>query len=170
MSTLPISLNALAAVRDTLIASFYWRENDENHCSYLFDVFANRPSHNYVTESEAKGMVENFVNLAYIFNAISYFKGEQAKTNEEPDEWGCALEALKSTRGKTMTLVQLFKTIQCIDYNTDVESWLQPGEYYNWKRKYIFEEFNKTIMRINVCLGNHIIGQTEEYKAAKWDY
>lgn len=170
MSTMPISLNALAAVRETLISSYYWRVNDDNHCAHLFDAFCGSQSHEYLDQSTAFGMVEDFVSKAWIYNAIAYFKGKQAKSNEEPAEWNCALEALKSTNEKKMTLMQFYKTALCVDYNTDVDGWLLPDVYENWKRKDDYRKFKKTLARIMGCLSEYIICRTPEYKAAKWDY
>lgn len=170
MSTMPISLNALAAVRETIYLSYFWSVQEDEKPLGLFDAFLGTQSHRYVNENEALAAAETFVNRAYIFNCIAYFKGAHDKSNKEPAEWGCTIEALKNTHKKRLSIVQLYKTVQCIDYNTDAEGWFTPEKYKQWDRRLDYEAFKKMLARLQTFLSAFIIARLDEYKAAKWDY
>ena len=65
--------------------------------------------------------------------------------------------------------MQLYKTLQMIDYNTDAKGWLTDTEYENWARKKEYENFKETLKRITKYLADFLVSRTEEYKKAAWD-
>lgn len=170
MSTLPISIDTLAQVRETIYMSFFWRKSGENVCLGLFDAFSGQ-SHYASTEDEAFKAAEKFVNEAYRFNSIAciaYFNGLHYNSNKEPEAWDCDIQAMHNMRRKRLTLVQLYKTIQCIDYNTDVKGYFTPQQYQAWDRRLEYEAFMHQLQRMERRLAAHIISELDEYKAAAW--
>lgn len=65
--------------------------------------------------------------------------------------------------------MQLYKTLQMIDYNTDANGWLTDSEYENWSRRIEFENFKETLKRIKSFLADFLVSRTEEYEKAAWD-
>lgn len=167
MSCMPLSIDSLIDVRETLYSSAGWRCNNYECPTFLYQVFCgdNKPT----TASESGRRTQDFVERAFIFNSIEYFKGVQARNNAEPKEWKDALLAMRKTRRcRRMSIVQLYKTLQCIDYNTEPAGWLLPKEYENWARKDEYEEFKETIKRLINYLAGHIAMHTKAYEYATW--
>lgn len=164
---MPLSIDSLIDVRETLYSAASWYGGDYEHPFSLYSVFCgdNKPA----TASEGGKRAQDFVEKAFIFNSIEHFKGEQARNNAEPVAWRVALLAMRETRRcRRMSIVQLYKTLQCIDYNTEPVGWLLPKEYENWARKDEYEEFKETIKRLINHLANHIAMRTKAYEDAKW--
>ncbi len=164
MSTLPLSIDRLAEVRETLKMSQFWSLNGKEFPLGLAEVLLGG-------ESRRADKIENaaseFVHLAYIFNCHGYFKGK--KVNDEPLAWSDALRVIDTTDRRRLGICQFLKSLQCIDYNTDVEGWLTQEQYENWGRREQYEKFKKTLDGMINYLALHIIHfDSEEYKAAKW--
>lgn len=163
MSCMIISLEALARVRETLTASAYYKGDDINRPSRLYRAFANGST------AAAKRLADEFVKLACIYNNIEYFKGEQARNNAEPVEWGIELYHLQNmVNRQPLDVYQLYKTLEMIDYNTDPQGWMEPEEYDNWCRREEFEKFKETLKNLSLFLAEHIAKNTEGYKNAQW--
>lgn len=166
MSCMAISMKALAGVRETLRSSIYWNEQrDETPISLKYVFTGTHYPSEKLTEIQAK----EFVEKAFIFNSIEYFKGEHAKTNSEPIEWGDYFVCLSRFNSKRLSVMQLYKTLQVIDYNTDANGWLTDSEYENWSRRIEFENFKETLKRIKNFLADFLVSRTEEYEKAAWD-
>ena len=166
MSCMAISMKALAGVRETLRSSIYWNEQrDETPISLKYVFTGTHHPSEKLTEIQAK----EFVEKAFIFNSIEYFKGEHAKTNSEPIEWGDYFVCLSRFNSKRLSVMQLYKTFQMIDYNTDANGWLTDSEYENWSRRIEFENFKETLKRIKSFLADFLVSRTEEYEKAAWD-
>lgn len=167
MSCIAISLEALTGVRETLISSLYWREQSDEKPLGLFDAFTGV---NRFTASEklTKIQAEEFVEKAFVFNSIEYFKGEHAKNNAEPIEWGNYFRILKRCDSKRLPIMQFYKTLQMIDYNTDADGWLTKEEYENWARKDEYEIFKSNIKALTNYLAEFLVSRTQAYKDAEW--
>ena len=166
MSCMAISMKALAGVRETLRSSIYWNEQrDETPISLKYVFTGTHHPSEKLTEIQAK----EFVEKAFIFNSIEYFKGEHAKTNSEPIEWGDYFVCLSRFNSKRLSVMQLYKTFQMIDYNTDANGWLTDSEYENWSRRIEFENFKETLKRIKKFLADFLVSRTEEYEKAACD-
>ena len=165
MSCMTISMKALAGVRETLISSVYWREQYDENPLTLAHAFSGcyHPSPE-LTEIQAR----EFVEKAFVYNCIEYFKGEQARNNAEPIEWSDYFRCLKNYKSKRLSIIQLYKTLQMIDYNTDASGWLEKEEYENWSRKIEFENFKDTLHKVIHSLAEFLVSRTEAYKAAEW--
>lgn len=165
MSCMAISMKALAGVRETLRSSIYWNEQRDETPINLKYVFTgtHHPSEK-LTEIQAK----EFVEKAFIFNSIEYFKGEQARTNSEPVEWGDFIFCLKNYDSKRLSIMQLYKTLQMIDYNTEAKGWLTSSEYENWARRIEYENFKENLKTVKNCLASFIVGRLKEYEDAEW--
>ena len=167
MSCMPISFKALAGVRETLLSSFYWTaQTDENPLS-LCHAFAGGSSRS-IGEKRMNDLALEFVEQAFVFNSVEYFRGEYARENAEPIEWGGYFAALKKSNSKRLPIIQMFKTLQMIDYNTEPKGWMTESEYANWARREEFERFKKTMNRIISCIACFIVSRTEAYKNADW--
>lgn len=164
MSCMPISIKALAGVRETLSRSFYWKEATDEKPIFLKSAFAG----NCVGEKNFNDLCREFVEQAFIFNSIEYYKGKQARINAEPKEWGDFIFCLKNYDSDRLSVMQLYKTLQMIDYNTEPRGWMEDDEYDNWSRKGEFEDFKKKLNKIISCLANHIICRMEAYEKAVW--
>ena len=160
MSCMDISIKALAGVRETLKSSLYWREQSDEKPLVLGSVLRN-----YRINEKA---IDNFVENAFIFNSIEYFKGEQARNNAEPKEWGDFIYCLRNCDSERLKIVQFYKTIQMIDYNTDPKGWLSQEQYDNWCRKSEFEKFKEILHKIEHCVASFLVSRLDEYKKAEW--
>ena len=165
MSCMAISMKALAGVRETLRSSIYWNEErDETPISLKYVFTGTYHPSEKLTEIQAK----EFVEKAFTFNSIEYFKGEQAKTNSEPIEWGDYFVCLSRFNSKRLSVMQLYKTLQMIDYNTDAKGWLTQEEYENWARKDEYEVFKSNIKDLTNFLAEFLVSRTQAYKDAEW--
>jgi hypothetical protein len=160
-----ISMKALAGVRETLRSSIYWNEErDETPISLKYVFTGTYHPSEKLTEIQAK----EFVEKAFTFNSIEYFKGEHAKTNSEPIEWGDYFVCLSRFNSKRLSVMQLYKTLQMIDYNTDAKGWLTQEEYENWARKDEYEVFKSNIKDLTNFLAEFLVSRTQAYKDAEW--
>ena len=167
MSCMAISMEALAGVRETLVSSYFWKEQSDERPLGLHRAFTGCYGNNLkLTEIQAQEFVEN----AFVFNSIEYFKGEHAKSNAEPIEWGDFIRCLKNFNHHRLPIMQFYKTLRMIDYNTDAEGWMEKSVYENWSRREEYENFKKTIKRVEQCLAEFIISRTKEYQEAEWCY
>ena len=160
-----ISMKALAGVRETLCSSIYWNEErDETPISLKYVFTGTYHPSEKLTEIQAK----EFVEKAFTFNSIEYFKGEHAKTNSEPVGWGDYFVCLSRFNSKRLSVMQLYKTLQMIDYNTDAKGWLTQEEYENWARKDEYEVFKSNIKDLTNFLAEFLVSRTQAYKDAEW--
>lgn len=160
MSCMDISIKALAGVRETLKSSLYWREESDEKPLVLGSVLRK-----YRINEKA---IDNFVENAFFFNATEYFKGEQARSNAEPIEWGGFVSCLKNYDSKRLPLAQFFKTLEMIDYNTEPKGWLTDDEYENWSRKKDFERFKEILHEILFYVASSLVSRLKEYEDAAW--
>lgn len=167
MSCMAISFNALAGVRETLVSSFYWREQNDEKPLGLCTAFTGR-SVLHVNTAMAETQAKEFVEKCFVFNSIEYFKGEHAKNNAEPIEWGEAIEIAKSCKSERLPIMQFYKTLQMIDYNTEASGWLTKEEYEKWARKDEYEVFKSNIKDLTKYLAEFLVSRTQAYKDAEW--
>lgn len=167
MSCMIISTRALFSVKRTLISSYYWSTQTKDRPMKLYTNLWKNGNFPHCAVDVVREATK-FVWQAYVFNAVEYFKGEQARDNAEPIEWGSVYEILQVAGDEALTPVQLYKTLGMIDYNTDPKGWLEPEEYDNWARRDEFEQFKETLKRLRNFLAEHIAKNTEEYKNAQW--
>lgn len=165
MSTMAISPKALASVRETLCVSVYWRQMDKDTPFGLQFAFSGSY---HMTEDEMRKLADEFVFMAHVFNETEYCKGQQAKGNYYPVEFGLWKRMTENMNARRLSSVQLYKTLQMIDYNTDAIGWLTEEERQNWCMKDEFAKFKETTRRMIACLSAHIISFLDEYKEAKW--
>lgn len=167
MSCMAISIKALAGVRETLISSIYWREQSDETPLGLCKAFTGSDRFT-VSETITRIQAQEFCEKAFIFNSIEYFKGEQARTNSEPIEWEDFIFCLKNYDSKRLSIMQLYKTLQMIDYNTDADGWLTSSEYENWTRRFEYENFKEDLKTVENYLASFIVGRLKEYEDAEW--
>ena len=168
MSCMPISFEALAAVRETLVSSYHWKEQTDNKPLGLHHAFTGSYGWNL---THTRTMAQKFVECAYVFNYIEYFKGEPARTNSEPIEWGRALcHIAKCNPSRKMSIMQLYKTMQMIDYNTDALGWMTENERDSWTRLDDYKTFKQTIRRTISFLAEFIVSRLDDYMEAEWDF
>lgn len=165
MSCMAISIKALAGVRETLVSSFYWHEQTSERPLSLIHAFTGTSC---ASEVLTKKQAQEFCEKTFIFNSIEYFKGEQARTNSEPVEWGDFIFCLKNYDSKRLSIMQLYKTLQMIDYNTEAKGWLTSSEYENWARRIEYENFKENLKTVKNCLASFIVGRLKEYEDAEW--
>lgn len=168
MSCMAISMKALAGVRETLVCSFFWTQQSDENPLGLFEAFSGT-YRRYASLPVTKQQAKEFVEKAFIFNSIEYFKGEQAKTNSEPVEWGDYLFCLENYDSKRLSIMQLYKTLQMIDYNTEAKGWLTDSEYENWSRRVEYESFKEKLNKVRNYLARFIVSRLDKYKEAEWD-
>ena len=160
MSCMDISIKALAGVRETLKSSLYWREQTDEKPLVLGWVLRECRLN--------EKAIDKFVEDAFFFNATEYFKGEQAKNNAEPKEWGDFIFCLKNYDSKRLPLAQFFKTLEMIDYNTEPKGWLTKDEYENWSRKSDYEKFKEILHKILFYVASSLVSRLKEYEDAEW--
>lgn len=166
MSTLPLSIDTLAQVRETMCSATFWREHTKETPLWFCESFMGPTGYYKHDEKNVREKANEFVHLAWIFNAVAYHRGEF--TDFEPIDWGCALHAIDITKQKRIGICQLVKTLQCIEYNTDAKGWMRPEFYNTWPRKEQYEKFHKILHEMIFVLLSHIVSYDAEYSAAKW--
>lgn len=156
-----ISEKALAAVRDEIISSYY---NDKHR---IFFGFMGGSACNFDSKA-IRRKAKWFIDAAFIFNSIEWQKGEQARNNCEPIDWGIPIRHVEGVIGAKLSPAQFLMTLQMIDYNTDPDGWMTKAEYSRWARKDEFENFKKILTKMISRVALTIVEQTEEYKKAEW--
>lgn len=169
MSTLAISVKALASVRETLVASLYWRENMSETPLCLFESFMGNSSSVFTTSlSTVRRKTEDFIRLAFLFNAEEYHKGKFAKLNADPIEYGDFLRAVRNCCASRLGVFQLLKTLQMIEYNTNARCFMDEETYKEWSYREEYEKFHQTIARMISMLAQDIVERLPQAKEAKW--
>lgn len=169
MSTLPISTKALACVRETMRASYFWRTDYAETPLIFWGSFMGTGSIFASSEKRTLERANDFVRLAAIFNTEAYHKGEFAKVNSSPVEIGCFLRSVDNYNGKRLDVFQLLKTLQMISYNTDAEGWMEEETYKNWAYREEYEKFHKTLDKMISNLAEDIVWRLPQSQAAEWN-
>ena len=162
MSCIQISFETLAGVRETIEASKLWRDDYPETPCCLFNAFFPRSSRFDISENRVKETAAEFVTLALAFNTIELHKGETPYYLPELQQ------ALAEFNGKRPNIMQFYKSLQFIGYNTDVRGHLTDEEYQAWPMREQYEKFHDTCERVCNMLAENFVRKMPEYENAKW--
>lgn len=170
MSTLAVSPKALIGVRQTLRASLYWKTNEEDTPLCIFDSFAEPHQTVFNTNVETwHRQVDNFIQLAYIFNDEEMEHAKYAKAYAEPIEWQHIFHLLdKCDGGRRFSVYQFLTTLRFIRYNTTAKGWMDEMTYQNWSRREEYEKFHKTLARMISAVACDICSRLPQMKQTEW--
>lgn len=163
MSCITISKEALIGVRETLNDSLNWKETTKGQTPELSFIFSK--NRNDVKKFEEE--TQKFITDAFIFNQFELTKGDK-EVNENLGWCEKYIQDLKEQEGNRMTLIQFFKTLQMIDYNTDARGWIEDKEYETWARRKEYENFKTKINELISHVAQFIVARLQEYDDAKW--
>lgn len=165
MSCITISKEALIGVRETLNNSLNWKETTKEQMPKLSFIFSK--NRNDVKKFEEE--TQKFMTDAFIFNQFELTKGDK-EVNENLGWCEKYLLYLRKQEGNRMTLIQFFKTLQMIDYNTDARGWIEDKEYETWARRKEYENFKTKINELISHIAQFIVANLPEYANAKWNF
>ena len=168
MSTLAISVKALASVRETMRASYFWQTNNDDTPLCFWHSFMGNFSTFSSSEKATLEKANDFVRLAFIFNAEEYHKGKFAEINASPIEYGNFLNAVANCQPKRLDVFQLLTTLQMIAYNTCSRGWMTNETYKNWAYREEYEKFHATIEKMISSLAQHIVDTLPQKQLTKW--
>lgn len=160
-----ISKEALIGVRETLNDSLNWEETTKEQMSELSFIFSK--NRNDVKKFEEE--TQKFMTDAFIFNQFELTKGDK-EVNENLGWCEKYIQYLRKQEGNRMTLIQFFKTLQMIDYNTDARGWIEDEEYETWTMRKDYENFKMKINELISNVAKFIVRRLPEYDNAKWDF
>lgn len=163
MSCLQISDRALAGVSTTIISASFWREQTEGQPLSFYHYITGEYSN---TEERAKDCAKTFVYFSMLFNYMELEGGELKST----DVFNADLERVWNKVQDRLSVMQLLKTLQMIDYNTDVKGQMEQEQYDNWSLKSEYESYKKHLDETISYLAEFIVSRMPEYRAAKWDF
>lgn len=165
MSCMTISKEALIGVRETLNDSLNWKERSDEQITSLPFVFSKNRKNAEKFEEET----QKFITDAFIFNQFELTKGDE-EVNENLGWCEKYIQYLRKEEGKRMTIIQFLKTLQMIDYNTDVRGWIKDEEYETWRLRKDYENFKMKINELISHIAQFIVSNLPEYNNAKWDF
>ena len=165
MSCMTISKEALIGVRETLNDSLNWKERSDEQITSLPFVFSKNRKNAEKFEEET----QKFITDAFIFNQFELTKGDK-EVNENLGWCEKYIQCLRKEEGKRMTIIQFLKTLQMIDYNTDVRGWIEDEEYETWRLRKDYENFKMKINELISHIAQFIVSNLPEYNNAKWDF
>lgn len=165
MSCMTISKEALIGVRETLNDSLNWKETTKEQMPKLSFIFSK--NRNDVKKFEEE--TQKFMTDAFIFNQFELTKGDK-EVNENLGWLEKYIQYLRKQEGNRMTLIQFFKTLQMIDYNTDARGWIEDEEYETWTMRKDYENFKMKINELISNVAKFIVHRLPEYDNAKWDF
>lgn len=164
MSCITISKEALIGVRETLNDSLNWKKVSDEQMRSLPFVFSNKHRKD---KEKFEEETQKFITDAFIFNQFELTKGDK-EVNENLGWYEKYIQDLKEQEGNRMTLIQFFKTLQMIDYNTDARGWIDDKEYETWARRKEYENFKTKINELISHVAQFIVARLQEYDDAKW--
>ncbi len=165
MSCMTISKEALIGVRETLNDALNWKERSDEQITSLPFVFSKNRKNAEKFEEET----QKFITDAFIFNQFELTKGDE-EVNENLGWCEKYIQYLRKEEGKRMTIIQFLKTLQMIDYNTDVRGWIKDEEYETWRLRKDYENFKMKINELISHIAQFIVSNLPEYNNAKWDF
>jgi len=162
MSCIQISFETLAGVRETIEASLFWTSDYQETPLCIFSEFFPNSSRFNIAGNRVKEKASEFVTLALSFNTIQL---ERGKT---PDYLPELQQALAEFNGKRPNIMQFYKSMQFIDYNTDVRGQMTDKEYQAWPMREQYEKFHETCERVCNRLAERFVSKMPEYENAEW--
>lgn len=164
MSCIQISLDTLAGVRETIKASFYWTTNYEETPLCVFDSFFPRSSRYSISAHRVEEKAEEFVANAMLFNLMELDKGEEPQGYQE----SLAALAEYGKSRKRLGIWQFYKSLQFIDYNTDVCGQMTAEQYEKWPMREQYEKFHSLCNRLCNRLAKRFVSKMPQYEQAVW--
>ena len=165
MSCITISKEALIGVRETLNDSLNWKETTKEQMPELSFIFSKNRKDVEKYEEET----QKFITDAFIFNQFELTK--VYKEAKLISGWhNPYFQELRKQEGNRMTIIQFLKTLQMINYNTEVMGCLTAKEYETWRLRKDYENFKIKINELISHVAQFIVNRLPEYKKAKWDF
>jgi len=162
MSCIQISFETLAGVRETIESSLFWTSDYQETPLCIFSVFFPNSSRFNIAENRVKEKASEFVTLALSFNTIQLERGKTPNYLPELQQ------ALAEFNGKRPNIMQFYKSMQFIDYNTDVRGQMTDKEYQAWPMREQYEKFHETCERVCNRLAERFVSKMPEYENAEW--
>ena len=163
MSCIQISFETLAGVRETIESSLFWTSDYQETPTCIFSVFFPNSSRFNIAGNRVKEKAAEFVAQALLFNHM-----ELDRNGETPEHYQTWLQALTEFNGKRPNIMQFYKSMQFIDYNTDVRGQMTDKEYQAWPMREQYEKFHETCERVCNRLAERFVSKMPEYEKAEW--
>ena len=147
----------------------------ENKLSYFANCTYTDKEHNSDTARRVFGMsifsgnsiydierlndkIRQWITEAYRFNQLAY--NYRYKVQEPVLEY-------EAGTAKKITLIECYKLLQCIIYNSDVDSYMEPADYEQ-QHKAEHEAWRETGRALLRFMASHIVEHLDDYQAASW--
>lgn len=163
MSCMTISKEALIGVRETLNDSLNWKETTKEQMPELSFIFSK--NRNDVKKFEQE--TQDFIFDAFYYNQCELMKGYE-EVNLISGWYNPYFQELRKQEGNRMTIIQFLKTLQMINYDTEVKGCLTAKEYEAWGLRKDYENFKMKINELISNVAQFIVANLPEYANAKW--
>lgn len=104
-------------------------------------------------------VVTKWISEAFRFNKIAY-RYRYNRHNEFMADYQPA------NRASGISLVQCYKFLQCIIYNSDIDSYMETAEFDRFKPE--FEAWQEQGRKMLHFMASHIVSHSDDYNEAKW--
>lgn len=163
MSCMTISKEALIGVRETLNDSLNWKETTKEQMPELSFIFSKNRNDIKKFEEET----QDFIFDAFYYNQCELMKGYE-EVNLISGWYNPYFQELRKQEGNRMTIIQFLKTLQMINYDTEVKGCLTAKEYEAWGLRKDYENFKMKINELISNVAQFIVANLQEYDSAKW--
>lgn len=163
MSCITISKEALIGVRETLNDSLNWEETTKEQMPELSFIFSKNRNDIKKFEEET----QDFIFDAFYYNQCELMKGYE-EVNLISGWYNPYFQELRKQEGNRMTIIQFLKTLQMINYDTEVKGCLTAKEYEAWGLRKDYENFKMKINELISNVAQFIVANLPEYANAKW--
>lgn len=163
MSCMTISKEALIGVRETLNDSLNWKETTKEQMPELSFIFSKNRNDIKKFEEET----QDFIFDAFYYNQCELMKGYE-EVNLISGWYNPYFQELRKQEGNRMTIIQFLKTLQMINYDTEVKGCLTAKEYEAWGLRKDYENFKMKINELISNVAQFIVANLQEYDSVKW--
>lgn len=107
--------------------------------------------------------IDDFVREAYYWNCASYELRYHKDCVPTDEEWNCICNM-----GKIVSKAQLFKTLSCIDYNSDIRDYMGDDEYWRCHWREDFENWRVKLNNLIRAVAESIAWERCDEEGCEW--
>lgn len=160
MSVLVLSLESFGNVRKTL-GSIYLRE--EPHSVNVCRILGVGDMHHPAAIDKMFDAIDNFVRDCYKWNCLAY----SMRYKEECEPTETEFEIIRKS-GKIVSKAQVFQTLSCIDYNSDIRDYLYEDEYEKCEWHDEFEQWHKKLDDLCRAVAESVACEKADEEGCTW--
>lgn len=162
MSVIALDSRVFQAVENKLQSfgarTYTDKEHNSDTARRVFDLRMFSGNDIYQIE-KYNNAVTAWIAESFRFNQIAYMY-RYNRHDEFLLDYQTALEP------KSITLVQCYKFLQCIIYNSDIDSYMESANFERFKPE--FEAWQAQGIKLLHFIASHIVEHSDDYNEAKW--